>query len=151
MQGLFRVALAALLVAGGLQSAARAHDATDGPARAPEDSSHGVAAPGATTAAPPSLRPPLVLAGAGALTAGLGAWLLYDETHPKNSSCAALPPGYAQCTEPSSGPGIGMAMVIVGAQAAVLGLVWLAVRAHSRPAPVALELGPGTLALRGTF
>jgi hypothetical protein len=150
-QGPLRAAAAALLVAGALSTASHAHDATDGPSRAPEGPSHSVAGAGTSAGEPTSLRPPLVLVGAGALMAGLGGWLVYEDEHQKASACANLPIGRAQCTQPSVGPGIGAAMIVVGAQAAVGGLVWLALRWHGRPTPVALQLGPGTLALRGRF
>jgi hypothetical protein len=146
-----RVAVTAFFLTSGLHGASHAHDAGDSPTRAPEESRPGVAGGGAPAAPPSSLRGPLVLVGAGAITAGLGAWWLHEDARQKAGSCTNEPTGRAACASPSVGPGLGVAMLLVGAQATLGGLVWMAVRWRGRPTSVAFELGPSTLALRGTF
>jgi hypothetical protein len=146
---------AALLLAAGPRRSAEAHDATDAPPRGPEDAGHGGAVAGAASgsagAAPSPLVWPLVVAGAGAVMVGAGGWWLHDEAGAKAGSCVGAPSSRESCGSPSVGPGLGLALVLVGAQVTVGGLVWLGVRWHGRRAPVALELGPRTLALSATF
>jgi len=145
------VALVAIatLVAGSLPRGARAHDATDAPARSSEESRPRPA--GAQAASRTSIAWPLLLVGVGAATTGAGGWLLHDESRAQGGSCVGGPSGRASCASPSEGPGLGLAVLLVGAQATLGGLVWLAVRWHEGPVPVALQLGPGTLALRAAF
>jgi hypothetical protein len=152
--------VAALLLAAGPRRSADAHDATEAPPRGPDDAGHagavaGTATGSAATAPAPAPAPftwPLVVVGAGAIATAAGSWWLYDESHQKAGSCVVSGLSSREsCGSPSVGPSLGLAMVLVGAQVTVGGLVWLGVRWHGRRPPVALELGPRTLALRAAF
>jgi hypothetical protein len=143
--------MAALLLAAGPRRSAEAHDATEAPPRGPEDAGRGGAVAATAAPAPAPLTWPLVVVGAGAVATAAGGWWLYDEAHQKTATCVGGLASRESCGSPSVGPGLGLAMVLVGAQVTVGGLVWLGLRWHGRRPPVALELGPRTLALRATF
>ena len=135
-------------------SVARAHDAGDLPVSGSQDTHPRPPAPNSTAPSPArrSLRWPLVLLGAGVLVAAGGGWVAYEEHRAATAPCTA-PLGFAQCPSPSSGGGAGVALLLVGGQLALGGVIWLAfsLSAHDRFTPVALGIGPGTLGLRATF
>jgi hypothetical protein len=143
--------VAAALLGAGPRGVLLAHEGTDAPARTPEEAPH--PAPAATASAGSSrvLRWQLGVIGVGALMTAGGGWLLYDETHASASSCAGGAGTRASCTSASVGPGAGLALLMVGAQVTLGGLIWLAIVRPGRRAPVTMGLGPGSLTLRGSF
>jgi hypothetical protein len=143
-----------------------AHDATDTPAGGgtgtPSTTTTPAPAsptPAPATPAPPlvfpagnSHRPPALVIGAGALAMGLGAWLTYEETRTSNGPCTFAPPeGRASCPSPSLGPGIGVALLVLGAGAVVGGTIWYHKVTQENQRSVAILFGPSSMALRATF
>jgi hypothetical protein len=149
--GAVALAAIAMLVTASLERVGHAHDATDAPPRSPAESQARPAGAGAPAPARTSIAWPLLLLRAGAATTAAGGWLLHDENRPQAGACVNGPTGRVSCTSPSGGPGLGLAVLAVGAQATVGSLVWLAIRWREGSAPVALQLGPGSLALRASF
>jgi len=131
-----------------------AHDATDTPAGG------GTGTPSTTTTPAPPLvfpagnshRPPALVIGAGALAMGLGAFLTYEETRSSGGPCTFAPPeGRASCPSPSLGPGIGVALLLLGAGAVVGGTIWYHKVTREGQRSFAVLLAPSSMGVRATF
>jgi hypothetical protein len=118
----------------------------------------GAPAPAATT--PPPLvfpagrshRPPALVIGAGAVAIGLGAWLTYTESRSPDGQCTFVPPeSRAVCPSPSVGPGLGVALLVLGAGAVIGGALWYRQVTRETQRSVSLLVGPSSMGLRATF
>jgi hypothetical protein len=104
--------------------------------------------PGARPAPERAPRAAFVMIGAGAVVAGLGTWLTVREAHESAGSCVAGP-GPAQCPAPRLGAGGGVALLVLGAGAALGGVAWLIV--DRREHRLALTASPSSVALAASF
>jgi hypothetical protein len=105
-------------------------------------------APATRRASEPPPRAAFVMIGAGAVGAGLGAWLTVREAHDSAGSCVAGP-GRVQCPAPRLGVGGGVALLVLGASAAAGGVAWLIV--DRREHRLALSASPSSVALAASF
>jgi hypothetical protein len=139
------IALLVLLVA----SPGYAHDAEPPTPRSQEE-----------PAALPINREPLqrthkvwqgVLVGAGAVTLGTGAWLVYKDSHDVTGMCITSPIGRTTCPYSTATRWQGWAFVALGAQLAAAGIVWRVFEVRAANKTVSLAAGLGNLRVIGTF
>jgi hypothetical protein len=127
------------------------------PARAHEGDS---VAPVPATVPPPPPAPvgpaaarrtpwPWVLIGAGALTLGAGIWLVHkDDTDAAMPACTTSPIGRTTCPYSTATSWPGWAVVAIGAQLAVAGVIWRVYEVRHAKTSVSVIAGLGSVGLR---
>jgi hypothetical protein len=93
-----------------------------------------------------------VLVGAGALTLGTGAWLVYKGDQGSNApACTTSPIGRTTCPYGASTSWQGWGFVALGVELAAAGVAWRVYQVRHAKKSVSVIAGLGGLGLTGTF